>query len=509
MESIFNRLVAGNTLKVLNLLLTIVISFIMMPFVINAIGDKWYGLWVLVGTLMGYYATIDFGLLSATQRYLSHAIGDSKQLNKTINTAIVVLMLLAFCTGILTCIFYFIAPFLIHETEATPVLEVLILILGLKTAITLPFMVFNSMLSAKLRFDISSYVEIFKLLLRTLLIVVYLNNNYGVIALAWITFICELLGFVVIAFCAVKLYPEVNFKVRYFNISFAKEMFNYGKYTFISEVSDLLKYKVDDFIIAKYLSLASVTTYAIAYSLFYYAEQFVDNVFNGVLTVFSINSKQNKTLLKRNFIVFTEISVVMVTFLSVFILLFGDVFIFLWVGGKYSESYYILCIFIAIFITKGSHRSCVPLFYATVKHKRLAWWNIVEGISNVIFSLILMQYFGLLGVVLGTFIPCLFISFLLPHYACRIVTLNLNYYWRIILFNWFIGGLLGLCFFFILEQINITSYTEFIVVICPMVMIYIAFTLKYTLSQNLKEIIINNASPKIPAFLVNFFLKKY
>ena len=67
-----------------------------MPFVINSLGDRMYGFWTLIGTFLGYYGLIDFGLSSAVNRYISEAVGaqDSKKCNNIFNTALVLFSIL-------------------------------------------------------------------------------------------------------------------------------------------------------------------------------------------------------------------------------------------------------------------------------------------------------------------------------------------------------------------------------------------------------------------------------
>jgi len=48
-------------------------------FIIHSIGDRWYGLWVIVGTLMGYYGLLDFGLASASQRFITKSFYSGKK----------------------------------------------------------------------------------------------------------------------------------------------------------------------------------------------------------------------------------------------------------------------------------------------------------------------------------------------------------------------------------------------------------------------------------------------
>ncbi|HEX9625679.1 MAG TPA: hypothetical protein VGA00_01945, partial [Acidiferrobacterales bacterium] len=83
----------GSVLRTALLFANIAVALYMMPFVIHAVGDRWYGMWTLVGTFMGYYGFMDFGLSIATQRFIAGAIGrqDDQEINRLFTTSLVIL----------------------------------------------------------------------------------------------------------------------------------------------------------------------------------------------------------------------------------------------------------------------------------------------------------------------------------------------------------------------------------------------------------------------------------
>src|SRR5262245_64437984 len=72
-------LVRGSALQVTSLLAGIAVSFYLMPFLIHALGDRWYGIWALIGSITSYYALLDFGLTSAVTRFLARALARAER----------------------------------------------------------------------------------------------------------------------------------------------------------------------------------------------------------------------------------------------------------------------------------------------------------------------------------------------------------------------------------------------------------------------------------------------
>ena len=58
-----------------SLVLNIVIAFFLTPYVINTIGTRGYGIWVVVLSIVGYYGLLDLGVRSAILRYVALNVG--------------------------------------------------------------------------------------------------------------------------------------------------------------------------------------------------------------------------------------------------------------------------------------------------------------------------------------------------------------------------------------------------------------------------------------------------
>jgi len=82
------KLLQGSLFSLIKTILLIVIGFFMLPFLIHNLGDKTYGLWVLVMTFIDYYILLRMGFSSATSRHLARAVGvkDTEEMSKISST---------------------------------------------------------------------------------------------------------------------------------------------------------------------------------------------------------------------------------------------------------------------------------------------------------------------------------------------------------------------------------------------------------------------------------------
>src|ERR1044071_5146827 len=71
---------------------TIGIGFVMSPFLVRRLGDSVYGVWVLVGSLVGYLGLLDFGITPSTVKYIAEyrALDDQRAINRLVTTSLAV-----------------------------------------------------------------------------------------------------------------------------------------------------------------------------------------------------------------------------------------------------------------------------------------------------------------------------------------------------------------------------------------------------------------------------------
>ena len=77
--------ISGTTLYIINML----IVFMLSPVIVRALGNRDYGIWELVMSVVGYMGLLDLGIGPALLRYVAvyHTSGEREELQKTISTA--------------------------------------------------------------------------------------------------------------------------------------------------------------------------------------------------------------------------------------------------------------------------------------------------------------------------------------------------------------------------------------------------------------------------------------
>jgi O-antigen/teichoic acid export membrane protein len=113
------------------------------------------------------------------------------------------------------------------------------------------------------------------------------------------------------------------------------------------------------------------------------------------------------------------------------IALLAEPFISLWIGPEYSDAALPLAILLAGVVFDLAQTPSSSLLFAADRHRFLAGITLVEAIANLCLSLVLIHYYGIIGVALGTAIPLILLRCLVqPVYVCAQVSLPPSDYAR-------------------------------------------------------------------------------
>lgn len=338
------KFVSGSVLRSINFVLAALIGFFMLPFLVHALGDEHYGLWILVGSIMGFYGMVDFGLSTAISRYVASSFGkrDYEQITKIVNTSIV----LYGCLGLAIILFTFVgvSVYSLNKTE-TPLIVVLLIILAINLGIQFPLRSFSGILTAQMRFELPVYVDLFKLISRTILIVLFISQGFGVISLAMITLIVETIGGILLFMLIRRNAKFITFGFNKFDKTIIKPLFMYSWAVFATNISETGRLKVIPIFVSSTLGLTYTTLYGIAIQLINYYENFMKLAILGLMSAISrFEGEGNNDLIWKTFHYATVLNVLTAIFIGSTLLMYGKTFIILWIGEKYTHSFTILVI---------------------------------------------------------------------------------------------------------------------------------------------------------------------
>ena len=463
MRSAASKLASGSMLRVLTLGINILVGLFLTPFIIHSLGDKMYGLWVLLATFIGYYGLLDLGLSNAVSRHVSKAIGasDEEGCNRVFNTGFALFLAVGLAALFLTLVVSTFAPLFFHNHEDVSLFRTVILILGVHTAIDLPMRVFHGLLHAQLRFNLVAIVSIITTILRSGLLVFVLSSGYKLVGMAFVSLTVGLLSNGILFVFAWRCYPYLKFNYSYIGRNTARTLFSYSLFVFILRIAETLRFQTDAFVITGFIGLAAVAHYNIASFMISYFGSLMGQVM-GVLTPYFSQLEggdEREQSLKALFFTL-RISVFISTFVGFGFVAWGHPFIQVWVGTDYLDAFPSLVVLASGVALASWQLPSVAYMFGNSQHKPLAIAGIIEGIANLVLSLLLVRPLGIVGVALGTTVPLLLNKLCFqPFYFCKVARIELADYYRKILMTGF--SALGALILPVLISLNLAGPNYF------------------------------------------------
>ncbi len=273
------------------------------------------------------------------------------------------------------------------------------------------------MLEGLQNFYILNWTNIVSTLLRVLLIVFFLNRGYGLLTAAAITVGLPLVASVIRAIIALRALP-VTFSWKYVDRKAFRQMANYSGITFMIIVGSRLRFKTDALVIGTFLSSAAIT-------YFYAGSRLVDYAGEGVSSLAQIfvpmssqsDAAGNTDRACNRACAFTTFPIT-----AVFVIL-GKSIIEVWVGQKYvAQGYPVLLILIIPYTVMLIQSASGRVLYGMSRHGKLAIATLIEGVSNLLLSILLVRVYGIFGDALGTAIPLAGTYLLfMPYHLCSLL----------------------------------------------------------------------------------------
>lgn len=405
MATAARQLTSASAFRIVNIAATTAVSLLMMPFVVHTLGDRMYGLWALVATLLGYYGLLDFGLTPAVCQHVAAALGrgDREACNSVVSASLRFFLLVGVLVLLLSGAAAACAPRLARSGADATLFAQILLILGMSTALSFPSRVFTGFLIANLRYDLMVGAELVALAVRTSLILSVLLLGHGLVAMAWATFTGGVTAMLLQAGATLRKYPWLRLRLNAPAAGLTRSLASYSIFSFAGQLSDRLRFQADPVVISMFVGLAAVTHYRIASTLtqeFIVLTVAVTGVFAPLFS--RLYGAGDPEKLRVTFFFATKVSICVATFLGFSLIVWGRPFILRWMGPGYLDAYAPLVILTVAITFDLWQAPSVDLLYAIAKHRAYACLNFVEGILNLGLSLWLVRRYGMVGVALGT-----------------------------------------------------------------------------------------------------------
>ncbi len=435
-KSFVSGLTSTTTQKILTKLLGLAIT----PIVLTYLDKSEYGIWVIIGSVLGYVGLMDFGVTGATSSIAAkHNTSDMEhRINVVINNAFVLQCLIAILILVVGLIVSFYFPDLFNMGEYSKDDAWLVFVMAIiGYAISYPPKSLKGLIQARQMISISVWIEFFLFLFTTALNLAMLHAGFGLLALPAGTIAGRLLAYPLFYHYAKKAYPKLHFDRSVISINNMKEIFGVSAYWSIGMIAAILIYSTDTILVGMFISTAMVTVYALSFRLSEVIRELLYSInFTLMPGIGQIMGSGNLAKAREIYLRSQPVILSLAAVGAVFIYYFNGHFVRFWVGDdNYGGDNLSLVFAAGMFISVVFHASSLVMS-ADLKVRGVTVIRVIEAIINISLSLWLIQLYGLIGVAMGTLISGVLTSFwLVPFLTIRHLGISAGVWMRVIAFK--------------------------------------------------------------------------
>jgi O-antigen/teichoic acid export membrane protein len=391
---------------------------ILTPLLTKHLGLKEFGVYGVIINIIAFSIILDFGLNIGLVRIFIHK---SVKIDYLLNSMFV------FFTSLLLVLFPFYLFFYYYYFHQ-PTSFSLILIAIYTSIIVVQniyAVYFDALIQAQNKIYISKIFRAIKLIAELLLILIFLKN----INLKIILLIIASVNIFYLSSLFIFLKNEINFKInfKYFNLNELTTHFKYSIWYFTSSLATVLVFNTQ-IVILNYFSGPEMAAKYLVIVRFFDIIRIAATNFTQVLfpkIILAEVENQWEGLKKMYCSILKKISF-LILILFLFFLTFGVKIFFYWIGFNDTQMiplFYLYLIFTCLIIFDNVS---VVFLSALKLNKAPTILSIAQGLIGIILSIILLKYFGYIGLLMGFLISFLVTNLIFnPLYFIRSINKKL------------------------------------------------------------------------------------
>jgi len=401
------------------------LSYISIPIVLNYLGEKNYGVWITLFSILSWIYTFDVGVGNGLKIRLTEALSKKDDLlaKEYISTAYIIIFFISI-------VLLLIGSVGIYSFNFSESLNIDFLNEGyLQKVIFISFIFtisnFVIGLYKQLLFSVhqSAFIALTNVLLQSIVILSLLVADYyfepSLLMVAFIYGIANLITGIVFSFLFFRKRIYLLPKPLHFKRCRIRDITGLGIDFFVIQLSVIVIFTTDNLIITKLLGAESVTSYSVVYQLFqvfivlwYIISAPLTPLYTDAYIKGDINWIKNtiKRLNKLFILIFIAIGIAVIS---------GEFVIGVWLGRTLEFPAY-LFLFFGIFALLRIYGDLYMSFLNAIgKLKWQMYLSIFGALINIPLSILFVKTFelGSSGVILATCVSLVLLSIVMPYQA--------------------------------------------------------------------------------------------
>lgn len=395
------QLKIGAVISYVTIAFNIISGLLYTPWMVEIIGKSQYGLYTLANSVITLFL-VDFGLSSATGRYLSkyNAAGDREGAERFLGAIYKLYLILdAAILCVLTVVFFLIDGIYVN---LTPVelsrFKVVYVISALFSVINFPFVTFNGILTAYEKFVPLKLADLLYRVLNIALTVIALLMGFGLYSLVTIHAVVGLLS-LVYKFVVIRKTVPVRAKFSQTDKGIYKDIFGFSIWVTVSSLALRLVINITPSILGIVASSAAIAVFGVITTIEGYTYT-ITKALNGMFMpriARILAGEQAKEDLNRLFVGVGRFQMAVNGLIVAGFAVVGRHFIQLWMGEGYAQAYAGILLILLPGLFYNPLQIANTAMVVEKKVRSMALVSVVTGIINVALSFPLSMMFDVTG----------------------------------------------------------------------------------------------------------------
>jgi len=403
------RLVTGAVSNCIGKLVAVASWFFLTPFVLARLGVDGYALWVLVAAFAQYGTLLDLGIGGAVIKYVAehNARRDRETARSVVASAVWLYLGLAALAIVVSLAA---APWLPSVLGVDPVRQRtaawLIALTGVHVAVAICLIPPSAVLRGLQRYDLHNTMVVVNSIVEAAAVAVAVAAGLGVVGMLLAMIAVNILTVGATLALVARVAPDLRIGLRGASMPSFRRIASFSTSLFAIQVGGRMYNRADEFVIAAAYALSGVTPYALARKVAELCEMAAVQMLAVVMPVASeLDAGDDRATIRKLYVAASRVALATIVPVATVVMVLGGDILRLWVGADYVQYAPLVLVLAIASVLMTSQRPAVEMLQGMAQHRVIAITSVVAGIANIALSIVLVRWFGLMGVALGTLVP--------------------------------------------------------------------------------------------------------
>lgn len=398
---------------------------------VHGLGKVEYGIWALALSFVLYLELFEFGLGTATVRFVARheASGDREATARSIATSFWMLGVAGLGALLLAVLFALAFPFVFDVgVDAERSAQLLIVLVGIDVAVSIASDTFGNTLVALQRFDLVNATLIVILVAQAVSWVVVLGLGGGLVALGVVTVALSLLGQLSRFVLARRVLPGLSISPRLFDRRQVRQLAGLSVWYALAESSTLAIARLDTVVVGIVVGVPEAAVYAVAQKAAFLVDQVIRPMLRMLLPYSSeLAARRDRVALRKTMLTGTRVAMAVAGPLTLTLGLLAEPALRAWVGAGFAEGALVVVFLCGAAAVAALSGTGFLMLQGAGFARRPGILSTFEAILNLTLSVVLGLALGIKGVALATLLAASIVQLgLLLPYAARTFDVGLT-----------------------------------------------------------------------------------